>query len=392
MGMKLIARMLYLLLALLAFLSPTGAWSDEKAAQVSPESGVTDDWTRVIRETPYWQSQGVYHNLRVIRSWVLLGNSYCANPDRQILFDRRGRFLGYLDNQSSTEATEKALNQLRHRLANDNKVKSWIPGSLTRVGYPFALACDQPDVDIDAAVDRMTGSDKSDLLWGSWDGLTVGKPDDQVPLFQVIRQVYLYRDKNRAYSFPDSVLHDLLGQIMIESGARKRAFSAANAKGLMQLRPEVLRDCQIPHAFRLHRMAQIDCALKLVDQNHRNLAPVFGKRFGNLPKVKREELYNLLLVMTYNVGVGRMEELLEDPELSKPAQYFAAHPEHFTANDIALGMLYHNLGRKDIGFSALFYMIDVRIAAHELCKQLTTAGAPWCPENPQGKSAITHSP
>ena len=396
MGMTLKTRMLSLILASVLWL-PLYAWSEATPPQATPAPGttdnqVTDDWTTVIRNTPYWESQGVYKNLRVIRSWVLLGNGYCSQTDRQILFDRRGRFLGYIANQATPAETQQRLNQLRKQLVDENRVETWIPGTLDKVGYPFALACEQPHVDIGASIDRMIGTDKSDLVWGSWNGLTIGAPDDEVPLFQVIQRVYRYRNENLAYAFPDSVLHDLLGQIMIESGARKHAFSAANAKGLMQLRPEVLDDCQIPQAFRLHRMAQIDCALKLVDQNHRNLAPVFDKRFGALPKAKREDLYNLLLVMAYNVGVGRMEELLDDPELGKPARYFAAHPEHFSANDIALGMLYHNLGRKDIGFSALYYMIDVRIAAHKLCRQLPAAGTPWCPENPKATSSSAEVP
>ncbi|HBC32979.1 MAG TPA: hypothetical protein DC045_01345, partial [Marinobacter adhaerens] len=105
----------------------------------------------------------------------------------------------------------------------------------------------------------------------------------------------------------------LAGQILIESGAQARAHSRANARGILQLSPAALSDCQIaPNNF-WHRLAQIDCALRLMNQNARNLAPVFEQRFGHLPEAKRDRLFTLLLVQAYHGGAGRVQALLDDP-------------------------------------------------------------------------------
>jgi len=125
-------------------------------------------------------------------------------------------------------------------------------------------------------------------------------------------------------------------------------------------------------------MAQVDCALRLVEQNDRNLQKPFNSVFGKLPEKKRRSLYHLLLTQTYQIGVGRMIELLQDDELGKAAQYFAAHADHFTAEDIQVGMIYHNLGRRDIGMKTIYYVTDVGIATEALCASNAMRKDAWC--------------
>lgn len=354
------------------------------SADAGPQKDVTGtgtapaDWQSLIRQTPYWQSKYLFRNLSTIRRWVLLGKGYCHRPDRHLLFNLHGRFLGYIDDTLTAVGTQAKINAERHRLFEQGKVDSWIAGDHDTDGYPFALGCDQPFVNLDQAIDRMTGASADDRLWGTWDGMSAGSKSHQVSLVRVIHDVYRFRAKQGRYTFPETVMRDLLGQILIESGARKQAFSARSAKGLMQLRPSVLNDCNIPEAFRLHRMAQVDCALKLTEQNHRNLKAPFDRVFGGLAKVKRTRLYALLLVQTYQIGVGRMQELLTGPELGGAARYFAEHSKQYSAPDIALGMIYHNLGRKDLGFSTLYYLTDVEIAANSLCASAAMRDDPWC--------------
>jgi hypothetical protein len=67
-----------------------------RAAPASVEQ--EDGWTQVVRNSPYWVSQGVYHNILTIRSWVLGESGYCAEPERHILFDMRGQFLAWMSN------------------------------------------------------------------------------------------------------------------------------------------------------------------------------------------------------------------------------------------------------------------------------------------------------
>lgn len=337
-----------------------------------------DNWLSVVRETPYWDSKGVAANLKVMRRWVLLDDSYCSKPARHVLFDRRGRFLGYIDDGATPTETNAKLNSTRERMAREGRVKYWSPGTDTGFGYPFALACHQPHANMKTAIARMTGAEEEYRLWGTWDGMRIGEPDSQVPLIQVLHEVYAHRSEQGRFSFPQTVMASVLGQILIESGGVKHALSTQAARGIMQLRPAVLDDCNIPDEYRLHRMAQIDCALRLNEQNHRNLSEPFTRLFAHLPEKKRAKLYGMLLVQAYQIGVGRTIELLQDPELGAAAQYFAAHHQMFTAEDIAVGMIYHNLGRKDLGLLSLYYVVDAQIAAGALCAKPSMKNDPWC--------------
>lgn len=337
-----------------------------------------DNWLDVVRQTPYWESQGIASNLTTIRRWVLLSEGYCSKPQRHILFDRRGRFVGFIDNGENATATNLRLNETRERLAAEHRVSDWSPGSDMSQGYPFALSCDQPYVNMNESIARMVGSEKDYRLWGTWDGMRVGSASSPVSLVTLIRTVHEHLEKKGRISFPESVMPAFIGKTIIESGGIKHARSNVSARGIMQLRPRVLDDCEIPKGFRLHRMAQVDCALRLVEQIERNLQQPFNEVFAKLPQKKRRLLYSLLLTQAYQIGVGRMIELLQDDELGKAAQYFAAHADRLSAEDIQLGMIYHNLGRRDIGMLTLYYVTDVGIATEALCASSEMQNDAWC--------------
>jgi hypothetical protein len=337
-----------------------------------------DNWLDVVRQTPYWESQGVARNLTTIRRWVLLSEGYCSKPQRHILFDHRGQFVGFIDNADNAEATGHRINEARERFAAEHRVADWSPGTDMSKGYPFALSCHQPYVDMNESIARMVGSEKDYRLWGTWDGLRVGSATSPVSLVTLIRLVHEHLEDQGRISFPASVMPTFLGKTIIESGGIKHALSTVSARGIMQLRPSVLDDCEIPKDFRLHRMAQVDCALRLVEQIDRNLQQPFNAVFGKLPEKKRRLLYGLLLTQAYQIGVGRMIELLQDTELGKAAQYFTAHADHLSAEDIQVGMIYHNLGRRDIGMLTLYYVTDVGIATEALCASSEMQNDAWC--------------
>ena len=337
-----------------------------------------DNWLDVVRQTPYRESQGMARNLTTIRRWVLLSEGYCSKPQRHILFDRRGQFVGFIDNADTIEATGQRINETRERLAAEHRVADWSPGTNTSQGYPFALACNQRYVDINKSIARMVGSEKDYRLWGTWDGMRVGSASSPVSLVTLIRTVYEHLKGKGRISFSASVMPAFMGKTIIESGGVKHALSTVSARGIMQLRPNVLDDCEIPKDFHLHRMAQVDCALRLVEQIDRNLQQPFNAVFAKLPENKRRSLYGLLLTQAYQIGVGRMIELLQDDELGKPAQYFAAHADHFSAEDIQVGMIYHNLGRRDLGMMTLYYVTDVGIATEALCASREMQNDAWC--------------
>lgn len=348
------------LVLMLVLLTGSWGWADD-SEPVAP-------WIQVIRDTPYVFADGLYRNLSTIREWVLLEEGYCAQPERHVLFDHRGRFLTWFENLGSVDANQVRLNEVRQVLYEQDRVHRWISGDNGEIGYPFALRCDHPHTDIAAALDRLLGTTEADRVWGTWDGMTAGDPDNPIPLIDVVLMVLEEKAERQGYDVSPAIRRAFLGQILIESGARKRSFSAARAIGLLQLRPEVLADCEIPEAFHLHRMAQVDCAVRLYQQNDRNLRPAFEARFGTLPEQQRETLYSLLLVQAYHGGIGRMLDLLGDDEVGRASRQLAQDAERYSAEDLALGLVFHNLGRIDLGLSSLYYLVDVSIASDAVCE------------------------
>lgn len=342
------------------------------------EPADSDDWTQVVRDSPYWESQGVYDNIVTIRRWVLTSSGYCSETDRHILFGRRGQFLGYIDNGVSRLGTQHRLNEARASMARRGKVDTWIAGAADVTGYPFALACDQPHANLGEAMGRYLGTDNSDLIWGSWDDITYRNPESPGPLHDALMQVYQTRMEQQRLQLPPELPRYLAGQILIESGGRAQAHSTANARGILQLSPSALNDCGIGPSNYWHRLAQLDCALKLMNQNARNLRPAFEQRFGQLPEDKKERLFTLLLIQAYHGGAGRVQSLLTSDELSAPADYFARHQERYSAGDIAFGMVYHNLGRDRLGLASLYYVADVQLATEALCRTQRLSTEAFC--------------
>ncbi|MFO7580261.1 MAG: hypothetical protein R6W74_08660 [Nitrosomonas halophila] len=343
-----------------------------------PATGQDRVWTDVVRETPYWMSQGVYQNIITIRRWVLAGSGFCGAPDRHILYDRRGRFLGYITDGGDRDETQQRLNRVRAEWAGSGHSDQWVAGGPNAPGYPFALSCDQPHVDLAASIRRYLGKDPDDGIWGTWDDLVIGSETKRVSLHEALRHIYAVRIAQQRLDLPDELPLYLAGKLLIESGAQSRAHSRADARGIMQLSPGVLDDCGIAAHNHWHRMAQIDCALRLLNQNARLLRPAFEARFDGLTEHKRKRLFTLLLVQAYHGGAARVRLLLEDEQLARPAAYFASHHTAYSAGDIAFGMIFHNLGRNRLGLASLYYIADVEIAVAALCRQAAFATETAC--------------
>ncbi len=343
-------------------------------ASPASSAATTPSWLEVVRQTPYSHTKGLYDNLAAIRRWVLMSTGYCDTPDRHLLFNTRGRYLGWMSNADSSADTQEKLNALRQRLYDTERVSTWVAGGADSTGYPFALSCNQPHVDIEQAIARVLGEE--DKLWGTWDGMRIGSPEAPVPLAEVVNYVFDHKTRQLNFEASRAVKEVFFGQIIIESGARK--FSASNAKalGLLQLRPEVLKNCDLAPEFHLHRMAQIDCAVRLYIINDRNLRPAFDQRFEHLSEDKRERLYALLLVQTFHGGIGRMLSLLGEDTEGKASRFYAEHESMFSAEDIALGMIFHNMGRNQFGLASLYYLVDVHLAAEALCHNSPVLCAP----------------
>lgn len=319
-------------------------------------------WTDVVRTKPYAESQGVYDNVMTVRRWILTRSGHCEERNRHILFDMRGNFLEYIEDDKSSAATQAKLNLIRQDMAQQGRVHAWVAGNAGSAGYPFAIRCHQPYVDLPLAISRYLGKHPDGRLSGNWNGIAVGTPQRQASLQDVLNTVYQRRQQQKKISLPANLLPDLAGMLIIESGGVREAKSKANARGILQLTPTALKDCGVPTSKQLHRIAQVDCALWLFERNHRMLQPIFLATFGHLPEEKREQIYRLLLIQAYHGGPGRVRSLFVDHELNKPTLYFAENHEQFSAGDIAFGMVFHNLGRNRLGFASLYYTADIRIA------------------------------
>jgi|GEM_PF-180493 len=319
-------------------------------------------WTDVVRTKAYAESQGVYDNVMNVRRWILTQSGHCTERDRHILFDMRGNFLEYIEDAVDSPQTQRKLNQTRQSMAQTGRVHGWVAGNANTIGYPFAIRCHQPYVNLPLAISRYLGEHPDGRLSGNWNGISVGTPKKQASLHEVLQTVYNRRVQQKRITLPPSLLPDLAGMLIIESGGVREAKSKANARGILQLMPQVLKECGIPANKHLHRIAQVDCALWLFERNHKMLHPVFMARFGHLPEEKRDQIYRFVLIQAYHGGPSRVKSLLVDGELSKPAAYFAAHHEQFSAGDIAFGMVFHNLGRNRLGFASLYYTADIRVA------------------------------
>jgi hypothetical protein len=324
------------------------------------------DWKQVVRDTPYSFSKGASNNLAELRSWVLLSNGYCEFPERHVFFDQRGRFLTWMDNEDTGLATQEKLNKIRLQLHQNNKVNRWVEGSMSTIGYPFALSCDQPWVDIRASIARVKGTVPKSKVWGTWDGVKAGTESNPISLEALVKLMYQHRSSKLAEPIDTLSLRLFIAQLIIESGAKKHVRSSHNALGMLQLKPEVLNDCGIDKRFYQHRMAQVDCAVRLYVMIKRNLQPVFSSVFGHLNKTKQQALFDILLVQSYHSGIGAMKKLLTDPEMGKATRYFAEHEQQFSAEDIATGMIFHNLGRQPWGWESLYYVLDIMIVSKSL--------------------------
>ncbi len=329
----------------------------------------SNDWTQIIRAIPYSYSQNFHSNLSQIRQWVLFENGFCDLTQRHIFFNNKGVFLGFMDNLNDSQENQNKLNKIRELYLKQNKVKRIVLGSINQTGYPFALNCDQPHVNINESINRLLGRKKEDRLWGTWDGMKSGTEDSPIPLYQLVEKVYLKKSKIINEPVVSFEYRYFLAQIIIESGAQKNGLSKANAIGLLQLKTSVLQDCQIPPKFYRHRMAQVDCAVRLFQQNQRNLRAAFTSKFSHLPKEKQEVIFSLLLVQAYHSGIGRIQNLLISPDYDQATEYFSKHHEKYSAEDIASGIIYHNMGRQNLGFASLYYVIDVIITAEKICLQ-----------------------
>lgn len=352
-------------------LNPTKLWLlCLQLALVHTANAEAKQWQDVVRNSPYWVSKGSFNNLKTLRSWVLNSQSFCSNQDRHIIFDKHGAFLGYIDDEPSREQTQIKLNAQRKKMAAQGRVKEWVAGTLKHAGYPFALSCHQPDAQLSVALARYLGNAPSARLWGTWDGMKIGAPKQPVSLHRAINEVYTDRHQKGRISLPPETLSTIAGKTLIESAGKKMAHSNADARGIMQLSVAALNDCNLAERFHFHRLAQVDCALKLIEQNHRNLKPIFDQTFKSLPVEKSQQLYAMLLIQAYHGGVGRVTQLLQGPAINQATQYFVKNQQKFSAEDIALGIIFHNLGRQQLAFASLYYVVDVAIATELVCNNI----------------------
>jgi hypothetical protein len=320
------------------------------------------DLEEVVRCTAYSSSYKFTENFRQIREWVLLSKSYCSQPDRHVLFDVHGRFLGWFTDPQGDDqkATQAKIDQQRLRYYRQGKVPYYIPGSKNRSGYPFTFSCDRKETDIHAGLARYKGRLPDSRLSGEWNGVQLSN----ATLEETFAAVYKKRNyKARGLSGND--VSWLIGILLIESSGKREAHSSVGAQGVMQIMPSVLRrDCGVPRSKYRHRIAQVDCAMKLMLTNKKYLAPYFNRTFGHLPEHKKEDLFDRLLVQAYHGGLGNVRKIIdaEEKTTGKAARYFAKHHKSYSAEEIATALVFHNFARLPLRMASIRYVTDVGIA------------------------------
>lgn len=350
-----------------------------------------ENWQEIARQKPMLEVSGAFNNIQSIRQWVLYGQQVCVDKEKHILFDGVGNFLADVSTRKNERLENQIkINEIRQALAKEARIDFWAPGQLSNTGYPFALACEQPDVDMKKATDRFLGQNKDDRFEGTFAGIKVGSKKQTVSLQEALKIIYQTRHKQGKLTFPSSLLGYLSGQVLIESGGKRDVKSTSKALGVLQLLPSVLNECGVKKGQYFNRIAQIDCALQLTEQNHKILKAPFELRFDTLSTEKRSELYDLLLIQAYHGGVGRVRSLLIDPDLSRPAEFYSQDDRPFTAGDIAFGMIFNNIGKKQLGMASLYYVADVTLATRELCTHRKMRGESMCKAQ-LAKSDITKS-
>ncbi len=59
------------------------------------------------------------------------------------------------------------------------------------------------------------------------------------------------------------------------------------------------------------------------------------------------------------------------------ARCFTAHHPRFSAEDIQVELIYHNMGRRDIGLRSLYYVIYTHLAQQALCATPSMTNGRW---------------
>jgi hypothetical protein len=337
------------------------------AGTLSADSRQYTSVGELMRKMPYQHLKaGVAENWKRARRDILLGEGICRDPKKHVLLSFNGEHVATIGNRSSKRATQSKINRTRRQLAKKRR-EGYVLGTYSRIGYPFAFGCDAEYSErFLYGVKSYFGKTSGSRLKGSWKGVHFRKP---ASIRTVLKTLDDKKRRQGKISYPKRVSHLLFGLLAIESGGYKKARSKANARGILQILPSQLKRCGVPRMYYYHRIAQADCALTLLESIHRHIYDDFLVRFRHLPRKKGEELYARLMVQSYHTGMETVRKLLNGRgSESKAARYYAKHQHVFSAADIALGMMMHNIGRGSlrIGLASARYVIDAEVGLQAL--------------------------
>jgi hypothetical protein len=340
--------------------TPSVVQSEPFVGPVVPDSvAITETYNSLsdfVRNQPYDViTEDVFENWYELRSWVLLSDGPCGEKDSHIFANINGEYLGCFKNDSSLVSQQGFIDQYRKELYEQN-ISDVVLNQ--RSGYPFAYNCDNES--FKEAIGRMTGDSTDYLLSGSWEHISV---PEQNPI-SIIEAVHLINEKNN-HNLPEDILKRFFGQIVIESRGKKDLRSRKGARGMMQILPSVLERCGVEPQYYEHRFAQIDCALDQLNRSYHIMQSRVDRALPNIDATRRDELAQWMATHAYHAGSGRMSRLFGPTRTGAAARELNQHSEkykNFTAEDLGIFLINHNIGRDGIGRATMKYTLDTQVA------------------------------
>lgn len=317
----------------------------------------------MIRKLPFdILRPGVAERWKETRTDVLLNIEECEE-DRTLMLSMNGEFLGHVQRIPETEDAE--LSEYARKSFNQRQIDDWrrqqprrVINAYDNIGYPFAYSC--TDENRDFILQGISNYHDSEITpWGPYEFTGMIAPKEA---FDVVAQ--------RHPDVPTQAGNLLRGQYVVESGGDAHARSDKHALGAMQIIPYNLEHiCGLEENEFTHKLAQIDCAFTITQENAERLEDSFENVFSHLPEEKKNALFSYFLAHSYHAGVNNFVDMMKSGIEGRAVRWYAQNHDPYSADDIMFGIVFHNYDAKNDGrnfgsikSATMNYLTNARIA------------------------------
>lgn len=317
----------------------------------------------MIRKLPYDVLEPqVAQRWKETRTDVLLNIGECEE-DRTLMVSMNGELLDHV--RRIPENSQTSHSEYARRRFNQEQIDDWrrqqtkkVTNAYDGIGYPFAYSCTNENREfILQGIDSY--NDRTISAWGPYEFTGTITPKEA---FDLVSEQHP--------EVPELASKLLRGQYVVESGGDAHARSDKHALGAMQIIPYNLEHiCDLDTSEFNNKLAQIDCAFTLTQNNAERLEPYFENVFAHLPNQKKENLFSNLLTHSYHAGVNNFVDMMRPGIEGRAARWYADNHEPYSADDIMFGIVFHNYDAKedgrefgDIKSATMNYLTNARIA------------------------------